>query len=103
MMRPVTPPPASILPTLKPNDKVCVLLMDETKIERMKVVTLDSGSIVGSYPYWPSNKTFRIADIKGIRKLKDDKIYIVKRKSVIQVTLKNGEKIGLLKVTSVDA
>jgi len=111
MLRTVTPPPAVILPTVKPEDQVRVLLVDGTKFRRVKVVTIDSDSIVASYPLWSPiyhqwiTKTvlINVNEIRGIQNLKDHKLYVVNPKSIIKVTLKSGEKIRRLEVTAVDS
>lgn len=100
-LRTVTPAPAVILPMVKPKDNVQVLLTDGTFIKRMKVDTIDSGSIVGT-----SNKlikTISINEIRGIQRLQDSKLYVVRIQSTIHLRLKNGETIERMKVNAIDS
>lgn len=106
----MTPPPAEILPTIKPNDKVAVLLVDGKEIKSMKVQAVGSDSLIGTY--MKANKKIHTAipntEIWGIQKLKNDKgrtqyLCVAKPGSILRITLKNGEILENLKVTSVDS
>ena len=108
-IRTVTPPPSVVLPRIKVNDKVQVLLRNGTEFKKLKVSSMDSSNLIGSHVSYHESyqetktTTILINDIWGIQQLKVGKLAVIKPGCKIIATLRNGEKIRKLKVKSVDA
>ena len=104
-IRTVTPPPYVVLPRIEVNDKVQVLLRNGSEFKKLKVTSMDSSSLIGSYVSYRETKAITISnkDISGIQQLKVGKLAVIKPGCKINATLKNGEKIKRLKVKSVDS
>jgi hypothetical protein len=104
-LRTVTPPPAVILPTIKSGDKVALMLADGKEVKRLKVMTIDSGSIRGTCQISKKQRrdttlTIQVPEIKGIAKR--NHLYVVKAESIIRVTLKSGEVVKRMRVVRLD-
>ena len=104
-IRTATPPPSVVMPGIKVNDRVQVLLRNGMEFKKLKVISMDSSNLIGSHVSYQETKTITISnkDIWWIQRLKVAKLAVIKPGCKIIVTLRNGEKIRKLKVKSVDA
>lgn len=107
-LKTVTPSPSEILPTIKADDKVTLLLTDGTEVKRLKVVSIDAVGIQGRYTVRVSKNqkrdTISTIDIEEIKLItRHKKLFVLEPGSMTRITLKSGEVIRRLKVTSVDS
>ena len=108
-IRTATPPPSVVMPGIKVNDRVQVLLRNGMEFKKLKVTSMDSSNLIGSHvsyqdASYQETKTTTISnkDIWGIQRLRVGKLAVIKPGYKIIATLKSGERINRLKVKSID-